>query len=147
MHGLCAEGIGNSTRLAKCPRDFVEAPSQMLENWCWQKTILERLSKHYQTGEQLPVTMLNDMIQAKHVNVAFGSLRQIYLSRLDLEIHSSQLLPSAGNLFLNRHTSRSVYREEGDLSNTDLEVLGWMPQKVRHGRMLCVESTCFGASY
>lgn len=33
MHGLCAEGDGNSTRLAKCPRDFVEAPSQMLENW------------------------------------------------------------------------------------------------------------------
>ena len=33
MHGLCSEGEGNSTRLAKCPRDFVEAPSQMLENW------------------------------------------------------------------------------------------------------------------
>mmetsp|Transcript_12431 Transcript_12431/g.18642 ORF Transcript_12431/g.18642 Transcript_12431/m.18642 type:complete len:734 (+) Transcript_12431:48-2249(+) len=87
MHGLCSEGIGNSTRLAKCPRDFVEAPSQMLENWCWQKSILERLSKHYETGEKLPCAMLNDMIQAKHVNVAFGSLRQIYLSRLDLEIH------------------------------------------------------------
>ena len=34
MHGLCSEGEANSTRLAKCPRDFVEAPSQMLENWC-----------------------------------------------------------------------------------------------------------------
>jgi Zn-dependent oligopeptidase len=33
MHGLCSEGEANSTRLAKCPRDFVEAPSQMLENW------------------------------------------------------------------------------------------------------------------
>ena len=33
MHGLCSEGDGNSTHLAKCPRDFVEAPSQMLENW------------------------------------------------------------------------------------------------------------------
>lgn len=98
MHGLCAEGIGNSSRLAKCPRDFVEAPSQMLENWCWQKTILERLSKHYLTGDQLPVAMLNDMIQAKHVNVAFGSLRQIYLSRLDLEIHSSQPPKSAEEL-------------------------------------------------
>ncbi len=83
MYGLCSEGIGNSTRLAKCPRDFVEAPSQMLENWCWQKSILERLSTHYQTGEELPAIMLNDMIRAKHVNVAFGSLRQIYLSRVD----------------------------------------------------------------
>lgn len=87
MHGLCSEGIGNSTRLAKCPRDFVEAPSQMLENWCWQKEILERLSKHHQTGEPLPDEMLQSMIRAKHVNVAFSSLRQIYLSRLDLSIH------------------------------------------------------------
>ena len=87
MHGLCSEGIGNSTRLAKCPRDFVEAPSQMLENWCWQKSVLERLSKHFETGESLPGHLLDSMIQAKHVNVAFSSLRQIYLSRLDLTIH------------------------------------------------------------
>ena len=87
MHGLCAEGIGNSTRLAKCPRDFVEAPSQMLENWCWQKEVLERLSRHYQTGECLPDDVLQSMLRAKHVNVAINSLRQIYLSRLDLTIH------------------------------------------------------------
>ena len=55
MHGLCAEGDGNSTRLAKCPRDFVEAPSQMLENWCWQPKVLQKLSKHHETGEPLPV--------------------------------------------------------------------------------------------
>ena len=98
MHGLCSEGIGNSTRLAKCPRDFVEAPSQMLENWCWQKVILERLSKHYQTGAPLPDGKLQSMIRAKHVNVAFGSLRQIYLSRLDLEIHGTDPPTSATEL-------------------------------------------------
>eukprot|EP00957_Ditylum_brightwellii_P041046 3108663-Ditylum_brightwellii.AAC.1 len=49
MHALCSEGIGNMTHLAKCPRDFVEAPSQMLENWVWQKEVLERLSKHHET--------------------------------------------------------------------------------------------------
>jgi Zn-dependent oligopeptidase len=87
MHGLCSEGIGNSTRLAKCPRDFVEAPSQMLENWCWQQSVLKRLSKHYQTGDPLPSDLLESMIRAKHVNVALSSLRQIYLSRLDLTIH------------------------------------------------------------
>lgn len=59
----------------------------MLENWCWQKSILERLSNHYETGKALPGEMLQSMIKAKHVNVAFGSLRQIYLSRLDLTIH------------------------------------------------------------
>lgn len=87
MHGLLAEGTGNSTRLAKCPRDFVEAPSQMLENWTWQKEILQRLSCHHKTKQPLPDEMLQAMIRAKHVNVAFNSLRQIYLSRLDLIIH------------------------------------------------------------
>ena len=98
MHGLCSEGIGNSTRLAKCPRDFVEAPSQMLENWVWQKEILERLAKHYQTGASLPDEMLQSMIRAKHVNVAFGSLRQIYLSRLDLSIHGPEPPKDASGL-------------------------------------------------
>jgi len=98
MHGLCSEGIGNSTRLAKCPRDFVEAPSQMLENWCWQTSILERLTKHYQTCASLPGDMLQSMIRAKHVNVAFGSLRQIYLSRLDMDIHGPEPPKSADEL-------------------------------------------------
>jgi Zn-dependent oligopeptidase len=75
MHGLCIDGVENSTHLAKCPRDFVEAPGPMLENWGWQKSILERLSKHYKTGESLPDEMLQSMIKAKHANVAFGSLR------------------------------------------------------------------------
>lgn len=98
MHGLCSEGVGNSTRLAKCPRDFVEAPSQMLENWVWQKEILERLSKHYQTGASLPDGMLQSMIQAKYVNIAFSSLRQIYLSRLDLSIHGTDPPQDASGL-------------------------------------------------
>ena len=61
----------------------------MLENWCWQKEILERLSRHYDTGESLPDEMLASMLRAKHVNVAISSLRQIYLSRLDLTIHGT----------------------------------------------------------
>ena len=90
MHALCSEGIGNSTRLAKCPRDFVEAPSRML--------VLERLAKHYETGEALPDDVLGSMIRAKHVDVAFGSLTQIYLSRLDVEIHGQTPPGSAEEL-------------------------------------------------
>jgi Zn-dependent oligopeptidase len=98
MHGLCSEGVGNSTRLAKCPRDFVEAPSQMLENWVWQSEILGRLSKHYESGETLPVEMLESMLCAKNVGVAMGSLRQIYLSRLDLSIHGTNPPKDAAGL-------------------------------------------------
>ena len=88
MHGLCAEGDGNSTRLAKCPRDFVEAPSQMLENWCWQPEVLERLSSHYETKQPLPAELLAKLVAAKHVNCGLFTLRQIYLASLDMTLHS-----------------------------------------------------------
>jgi Zn-dependent oligopeptidase len=89
MHGLCAAGDGNSTTLAKCPRDFVEAPSQMLENWCWTVEGLKRLSKHHETGATLPRDLLDKMLDAKNVNVGLNMARQIYLSTLDLEIHGT----------------------------------------------------------
>jgi Zn-dependent oligopeptidase len=77
MHGLCSEGDGNSTHLAKCPRDFVEAPSQMLENWCWQPAVLKRLSRHYETGEALPDKMREAMLAAKNVHASVGITRQV----------------------------------------------------------------------
>jgi thimet oligopeptidase len=89
MHGLCSAGDGNSTTLAKCPRDFVEAPSQMLENWCWTVEGLKRLSKHHETGATLPRDLLDKMLAAKNVNVGLNMARQIYLSTLDLEIHGT----------------------------------------------------------
>lgn len=77
MHGLCSEGNGNSTRLAKCPRDFVEAPSQMLENWCWQPSILARLSKHHETGDTLPTPLLDALVATKNVHESVFMLRQV----------------------------------------------------------------------
>jgi Zn-dependent oligopeptidase len=98
MHGLCAVGDGNSTRLAKCPRDFVEAPSQMLENWCWQPAILQRLSKHHTTGEPLPDTLLKSLVAAKNVNEGLGMMRQLYLGQLDLTIHGTDVPNTEGEL-------------------------------------------------
>jgi len=87
MHGLCAEGTGNSTTLAKCPRDFVEAPSQMLENWCFDESVLQKLSKHAGTGEHLPKEIIASLLNAKNVSEGLMMLRQLYLGLLDLEIH------------------------------------------------------------
>ena len=87
MHGLCTEGIGNDTRLAKPPRDFVEAPSQMLENWVWQPQVLRRLSKHYETGEPLPEALIASLARAKNVNEGLFLSRQCYLAKLDMVLH------------------------------------------------------------
>jgi Zn-dependent oligopeptidase len=95
---VCSEGDGNSTRLAKCPRDFVEAPSQMLENWCWQPTVLNRISKHHQTGEPLPATLREALVAAKNVMSSVGMMRQIYLATLDLKIHAEEPPTTADGL-------------------------------------------------
>lgn len=69
-------------------RDFVEAPSQMLEHWCWQPDMLSSFSRHYETGDPLPTSMVGRMIEAKHTSSAIATLRQVYFSRLDLAYHS-----------------------------------------------------------
>ncbi|MCK9487085.1 MAG: Zn-dependent oligopeptidase [Dehalococcoidia bacterium] len=68
-------------------RDFVEAPSQMLEHWVWQPEVLRGFSRHVTTGEPLPEDLLERMIAAKNVGSGIHYLRQIYFARLDLAYH------------------------------------------------------------
>ncbi|POS82793.1 putative Saccharolysin [Erysiphe pulchra] len=69
-------------------RDFVEAPSQMLENWCWTPLQLKSLSKHYSTGLSIPDELIEKLIGAKHVNDALLNLRQLHFGIYDMAIHT-----------------------------------------------------------
>lgn len=69
-------------------RDFVEAPSQMLENWCWTPSQLKALSSHYETGEKIPDELIEKQISTKHVNDALFNLRQLHFGIYDMQIHS-----------------------------------------------------------
>ncbi len=64
--------------------DFVEAPSQFLENWCWEYASLKTFAKHYKTGVALPETLFNKMKQAQLVNSGISTMRQLYLGIIDL---------------------------------------------------------------
>jgi thimet oligopeptidase len=69
--------------------DFVEAPSQMLENWVWKKDPLQKLSGHYQNNnKKLPDEIIEKMIQAKRLNVGLQTLRQLAFASIDLDYHS-----------------------------------------------------------
>ncbi|KAK0744929.1 peptidase family M3-domain-containing protein [Apiosordaria backusii] len=69
-------------------RDFVEAPSQMLENWCWTPSQLKGLSKHYKTGKSIPNDLIEKLISTKHVNDALFNLRQLHFGLFDMTVHT-----------------------------------------------------------
>ena len=68
-------------------QDFVEAPSQMLENWVWDADILSGITKHYKTGEPVSKDLVDRMIAAKNANVASHYLRQLMFGFYDMNIH------------------------------------------------------------
>ena len=63
---------------------------QMLENWCWQKEILTKISKHYTKGTPLPDELLSKMIAAKNANSGLLNLRQVFFGYFDQTIHTSE---------------------------------------------------------
>jgi len=69
-------------------RDFVEAPSQMLEHWAWDAEVLAGFTRHVTTGEPLPAALLERMIATKNVASGLHYLRQLYFARLDLAYHA-----------------------------------------------------------
>ena len=69
--------------------DFVELPSQFLENWCWQKETLPLISAHYQTGQPLPHDLLDKVLAAKNFQSALHLVRQVEFALFDMQLHTS----------------------------------------------------------
>ncbi|OAA32185.1 metallopeptidase MepB [Moelleriella libera RCEF 2490] len=68
--------------------DFVEAPSQMLENWCWTPSVLKFLSRHWESGKQIPDDLIERLIKTKHFNSASATLTQLFYGIFDMTIHT-----------------------------------------------------------
>ena len=67
--------------------DFVEAPSQMIENWVWNKESLSLFATHYETNEIIPDSLLNRMMKARNIQSGNNLLQQIFYGMLDLTLH------------------------------------------------------------
>jgi thimet oligopeptidase len=67
--------------------DFVEAPSQIMEEWCWKGEILKRFARHHETGETIPQNLIDTLVAARHVDEALDTLRQVSFGKLDLALH------------------------------------------------------------
>ena len=75
MHGMCSHANYSRFSGTSVERDFVELPSQMLENWVWDKTIMKRVSKHFESGDQLPDDLIDKKIGIKNLLEATFTLR------------------------------------------------------------------------
>ncbi len=69
--------------------DYIEAHSQLLENWAWQPQVLKKISAHYKTGETLPDGLISSLVKSKNVGVAVAFLRQNFLGQYDLALHTA----------------------------------------------------------
>ena len=69
--------------------DFVEAPSQIMENWMWEPEVLQRFARHHESGEPIPADLVRQLVAARDLNVGLITLRQMFLGRLDLTMHAA----------------------------------------------------------
>ncbi|MFR9603689.1 MAG: M3 family metallopeptidase [Rikenellaceae bacterium] len=88
LHGILGEGEYSSLNGTNVYRDFVELPSQLLENWATQKEFLDMWALHYQTGEKIPAELVEKIERAANYNVFYAHVRQLQFGLLDMAWHS-----------------------------------------------------------
>lgn len=86
-HMLTQVEVSSVAGISGVPWDAVELPSQFMENWCWQREALDFISGHVDSGEALPVALLQKMLDAKNFQAAMQMLRQIEFSLFDIRLY------------------------------------------------------------
>ena len=84
LHGMFADTTYQSMSGTNVYWDFVELPSQIMENFAIEKDFLNTFAKHYQTGENIPEEMIQRIVDASNFNVAYACLRQLSFGLLDM---------------------------------------------------------------
>jgi Zn-dependent oligopeptidase len=93
LHGILANTTYPSLSGTSVYWDFVELPSQILENWCYEKEALEIFARHYETEEPIPMSLINGIRESATFQEGMATLRQLSLGFLDMAWHASDPTP------------------------------------------------------
>jgi peptidyl-dipeptidase Dcp len=113
LHGLLSNVPYE--KLADVPQDFVELPSQIMENWAFVPEVLRLYARHYQTNEPIPQTLIDKMEKSKQFNQGFITVEYLAASYLDMDWHT---LPD------------TLRRDAAAFETTSLQRIGLMPEIV-----------------
>lgn len=97
LHGMFTEGKYASLSGTNVYRDFVELPSQLMENWLTEKEFLDQIAVHYETGEKIPQELVRKLVDASNFNTGYFCCRQLSFGLLDMAWHT-QTIPFEGDV-------------------------------------------------
>ena len=88
LHGIMTKGKYESMTGTNVDHDFVELPSQIMENWCYEPEYLNTFAKHYKTGETIPTDLIEKIVASMNYQSAYFHIRQLQFGILDMAWHT-----------------------------------------------------------
>lgn len=88
LHGIITKGKYESMTGTNVDHDFVELPSQIMENWCYEPEYLNTFAKHYKTGETIPADLIEKIVISMNYQSAYFHIRQLQFGILDMAWHT-----------------------------------------------------------
>lgn len=138
IHHLLSEVKIRSLAGTNVAWDFVELPSQIMENWCWERESLDLFARHYETNEPIPEDLFKKMKRSRTFGAARMQMRQLQLGKMDLALH--MFFDASGAEDMDAFIKSSL---EGYLAPTNVE----FPSIVRSFSHLFSSSTGYAAGY
>ena len=91
LHGVLSLAVHDAQNGTSVARDFVETPSQIMENWVWNDTMLKKLSKHYETGKTMPKELREKLLGGRKFLNGYTYMRQLIFTKLDMDLHTGKV--------------------------------------------------------